>query len=100
MDPAEKVIDPAPGVGEKVGVPHPEVEEPAGVSTTIAPGKVGKVSEKDTPSSVIGNGLVNVKVSFEEPLTLVGSGAKSFAIVTREGSTIAAYRVDTSKSAL
>ena len=47
--PLEKETEPAPAVGEKVGVPQPEVENVAGDATTMFPGEVGNVSLKLSP---------------------------------------------------
>ena len=86
--PFENVREAAPAAGAKVGEPHPEVDALVGLATTIALGVVGRVSVKLRPVSVTGVGFVNVKVSVDMPLTLVGSGLKFFAIVTADGSRI------------
>ena len=71
-----------------VSVPPQVVDVVRGEATTIAPGLVGNISVKLRPVSVVGVGLVNVKVSVEIPFMVVGSGLKFFAIVTTDGSRI------------
>lgn len=98
--PFENEIEPAPATGAKVAAPQPLIVAPGGLATTIAPGEVGNTSEKFTPETAAGLGLVIVNVRAETPLTLVGSGLKLLAIVRVEGSTIAAKRADVLKSSL
>ena len=86
--PFENEREAAPAVGAKVGEPQPDVEALAGLATTIAPGLVGRVSVKLRSVSVTGVGFVSVKVRVDIPFTVVGSGLKSFEIVTAEGSRI------------
>jgi hypothetical protein len=65
MVPFEKLTEPLPALGAKVGAPHPEVVALGTGATTIAPGRVGKVSENATPVrtvAVLGLLIVNVKV--------------------------------------
>src|SRR4029078_8378535 len=88
--PFENEIEPAPAAGTKVAAPHPLMVSPVGLPTTIAPGEVGNTSEKLTPETAAGLGLVIVKVRAETPLTLVGSGLKFLAIVGVEGRTTSA----------
>ena len=79
--PLEKEIEPAPATGAYVGVPHPVVDAPVGLATTIAPGATGKVSENATPlreSSRLG--FVTVKVNVETPLARMGLGENNFEI--------------------
>jgi hypothetical protein len=98
--PFEKEREAAPAVGEKVGDPQPDVVAFGVLATVIAPGDVGRVSVKFKPVIVPVVGFVNVKVSVEIPLTLVGSGLKFFEIVTEDGLRMFAMRVETPKSAL
>lgn len=93
--PFENDSEAAPAAGVKVGVPQPDGEAFAGLATTIVPGVVGSVSVKFSPVSVVGVGLVMVKVNVETPLTFVGSGLKFFVRVTTEGSRTYAKRVET-----
>jgi hypothetical protein len=76
--PPEKVTDAFPAAGLKVGVPHPEEVLAAGVGATfIAPGEVGKVSEKATLVKVVDElGLVTVKASVEIPFVPIVLGVK------------------------
>ena len=92
MEPFEKVIDPAPAVGAKVGVPQPVVVAFRGHAITIAPGDVGRVSVNWTPEIVALFGLCNVIVKLEIPPALVGFGLKLFAIVIEDGSMMFARR--------
>ena len=73
--PFEKEIDPAPAIGVNVGVPQPEVENVAGVATTIAAGEVGNVSLKFTPVMllVVVFGIVIVSVEFCPGLIVLGT---------------------------
>jgi hypothetical protein len=86
MLPFENEIDPAPAAGAKVGDPHPVVEAPGVLATTMAPGEVGRISVKFSPLKEDGVGLVIVNVNVETPPVVVGSGLKFFEIVTAEGS--------------
>jgi hypothetical protein len=86
MLPFENEIDPAPAAGAKVGDPHPVVEAPGVLATTMAPGVVGRISVKFNPLKEEGVGLVIVNIRVETPPVVVGSGLKFFAIVTAEGS--------------
>src|SRR3972149_11365349 len=72
--PLEKEMEGAPGVGARVGDPHPAVEAPVGLATTMAPGEVGNVSLKLTPLSATPFGLLRVKVRVEAPPTTLGLG--------------------------
>ena len=98
--PFEKEIDDAPATGAKVAAAQPDVLAAGGVATTIAPGKVGNVSENESELTGPLFGFVSVKVSVETPPTVVGLGVKRFDIVTSEGSTIVAILAPTAKSLL
>src|SRR5262245_17498267 len=91
--PLEKEIEPDPAVGEKVGVPQPEVENVAGDATSMLAGVVGKVSVKLTPLMGKLYGLLMVKVSVETPPVVVTAGVKLFAKSSVVGSMIAPPRV-------
>jgi hypothetical protein len=80
--PPEKEIEGLPAVGTKVGVPQPLVLALGVAATTMAPGIVGKVSEKATPFKVVdGFGLVRVKVKVVAVPIATGLGAKLLLIV-------------------
>jgi hypothetical protein len=96
--PFEKEIVPAPGTGENTGVPHPEVDAPAGSATTMADGEVGgvgNVSVKFSPESIAPFGLLIVKESLETPPAEVVVGVNALDIVTVVGSIIFAMRAPT-----
>ena len=86
--------------GAKVGDPHPEVENVAGLATFIAPGEVGKGSVKLTPEMVEEVGFVMVKVRVDTPPALVELGENTFENVKLEGSMIEAMREEAEKSLL
>jgi hypothetical protein len=92
MVPLEKDIDPAPATGENMGLPQPDVDAPAGLATTIAPGKIGRVSEKLNPESVTRLRFWIVKVKRETPPGLVEVGEKALEKITFVGSTTAKMR--------
>ena len=100
MEPFEKVNDVAPALGEKVGLPQPDVVAPGTADTTIAPGAAGRLSEKLTPAIVDDVGLAREKLSVAEPPATVAAGAKALAIVTCAGSMIEAMRAELEKSLL
>ena len=100
MVPLEKDIDPAPATGENMGLPHPDVDAPAGLATTIAPGELGSVSKKLNPESITGLRFWIVKVKRETPPGLVEAGEKALEKVKLVGSTIAKMRELVLKSAL
>jgi hypothetical protein len=82
-------MEPEPAVAVMAGEPHPEEDALAGLATVMAPGVVGKVSEK--LRSLIGTVavLVRVKVRVDIPPIFVGDGLKLFEIFTAlAGSTI------------
>jgi hypothetical protein len=95
-------MDVAAATGAKVGEPQPEVENVAGVETTICPGAAGKLSVKFNPEIATGFVFVIVKLSVEVPPTEVGSGEKLLLIVTPvlSGSRMYPVRVPESKLAL
>ena len=49
--PPEKLTEPAPAAGAKVGAPQPETDAAGAAATTIAPGEVGKTSLNATEFS-------------------------------------------------
>lgn len=82
--PFEKVNDASPEAGEKVGVPQFVVLAFGGFATRIWPGKLGKLSVKETPvilGEPPGFGLLMAIVSVETPFTPIGSGEKDLLMV-------------------
>src|SRR6476646_10821696 len=79
--PPLKLIVPLPAAGANVGEPQPDVVAAGTGATTIAPGVVGKVSEKATPVSVrLAFGLVSVKVRVVAVPASTGFGANCLAM--------------------
>ena len=82
MLPPENVSDTAAAAGAKVGAPQPVVLVAGVPATRITPGLVGKVSVNATPvSAVVGLALLMVKVRVDVPLTAMGVGEKSLAML-------------------
>ena len=100
IDPFEKVKDAAPATGEKVGLPQPEATALGVGATNMAPGEVGKLSEKLTPDTADEVGLTREILSVAEPPATVALGENALAMVTWAGSTIEMTRAELEKSAL
>jgi hypothetical protein len=99
--PLEKEIDEAPATGANVATPQPEVENTAGVATTIwLPASNGSVSVKLAPAIAAALGLPMVNVSVEVPPATAGDGENALAKLSAVGSTILAIQLLTEKSAL
>ena len=78
----EKVIEPLPATGAKVGEPQLEMVALGVEATTMLPGVVGKVSVKATLVRLsLGFGLVMEKVNVLTSPARMGLGVKSFEIL-------------------
>jgi hypothetical protein len=101
MVPPEKATDVAPATGTNVAAPHPDVEDVAGVATTICAGADGSGSVNPAALSGADDEFVIVKVSVEVPPATVELGANALEkVVWVLGSTMLATRAETPKSLL